>query len=549
MARNARGIELAAPEAANASVPAAVAPVRTSASLPISRAARRPAADQRSMAASDHTVPRGARLARATLRHGAMGVDAIPAAAVLAGLVLVAGVVRFATLHVQSYWYDEAVTVLGVLRPSLGATLAQVPHSESTPPLYYLLAWLWSRPFGTGEVALRSLSALFGTATVPAAYLAARALVTRRVGLVIAALVAFSPDLVWYSQEARAYALLVLLTTLALWLAVRAARRPTAGALAWWALVAALALTTHYFALVVIAPQAAWLAWRLRSRLVAAAIALPVLTAGALVPLALRQARTGNSNWIVQYALAKRFEQAARELLAGPHMPASAVLASGLVMVVGAALLALRAARDERAGALLALSLGVAALVLPLLAAVLVKDAIDPRNLLVVWVPLALVPATGLGAERARRIGLMLTLVTCVLGLALIVAVNFVPRLQRADWRGAAATLGRPGAARIVLAPALGRPPLELYLQGARALHGSVAVEEIDLLDWDHPSRGRPPAPLPGFARVAVAHVGTIWISRFRSPVERIVSIRMLRASLACPSCGDGKPRTVLVQD
>src|SRR5438876_576650 len=106
-------------------------------------------------------------------------------------------------------------------KPDLGrgasATVAEAPRhhpargSGRTPPFYYMLAWGWAKLFGTGEVGLRSLSALAGTLTIPAAYAAGRALSSRRAGLIAAALFAVNPLLVWYSQEARAYALLALL--------------------------------------------------------------------------------------------------------------------------------------------------------------------------------------------------------------------------------------------------------------------------------------------------------------------------------------------------
>src|SRR3954466_5060010 len=90
----------------------------------------------------------------------------------LAALVALGAALRFATLDVQSFWFDEAVTV-GLVKRSLGDMLSHIPNSESTPPLYYVLAWLWSKAFGTGEVGLRSLSALCGTAAIPAFYAAA----------------------------------------------------------------------------------------------------------------------------------------------------------------------------------------------------------------------------------------------------------------------------------------------------------------------------------------------------------------------------------------
>ena len=42
-----------------------------------------------------------------------------------------------------------------------------IPRMEGNPPLYYVLAWLWAKVFGTGEVGLRSLSAVCGTAICP----------------------------------------------------------------------------------------------------------------------------------------------------------------------------------------------------------------------------------------------------------------------------------------------------------------------------------------------------------------------------------------------
>ena len=87
-------------------------------------------------------------------------------------------------------------------------------------------AWAWGGVFGLGEAGVRSLSLIAGAATVPVAYLAGRELSGVRAGLVAAALVAVSPFLVFYSQEARAYALLTLLGALSFWLFARALRRP-----------------------------------------------------------------------------------------------------------------------------------------------------------------------------------------------------------------------------------------------------------------------------------------------------------------------------------
>jgi mannosyltransferase len=126
--------------------------------------------------------------------------------ALLVTCVTLAGaVLRFTKLG-ESYWYDEAVTV-GLVRSSLGSMIHALPESESTPPLYYGIAWVWGRIFGTSEVALRSLSAFIGAAAIPLAAAAGKEFFSKPAGALAGALVAASPFLVWYAQEARAYSL------------------------------------------------------------------------------------------------------------------------------------------------------------------------------------------------------------------------------------------------------------------------------------------------------------------------------------------------------
>ena len=176
------------------------------------------------------------------------------------GLVVLAGAaLRFATLDAQSLWYDEAVTAQ-LLRMDLAGMLQAIPDSESTPPLYYVLAWFWTHVAGTGEVGLRSLSAAFGVATIGVVWALARRLGGDRAALLAAALVAFNPLLVWFSQEARAYALLALLGALSALLWLRALEQPrAAGRLLAWGAVVALAMATHYYAIFLVGPQALWL--------------------------------------------------------------------------------------------------------------------------------------------------------------------------------------------------------------------------------------------------------------------------------------------------
>ncbi|HEY8303076.1 MAG TPA: glycosyltransferase family 39 protein, partial [Solirubrobacteraceae bacterium] len=179
----------------------------------------------------------------------------------LLALTTLAAVLRLATLGSQSLWYDEAFTSVHVFRAGLVTTLSNVTHSENTPPLWYVLQWGVTRVLGDGAVALRLLSAFAGIATVPVAWAIGGELAGRRAAPVTAALVAVNPLLVWYSQEARAYGLFVLMASLALLCFVRALHRPSARRSAAFAVTASLALLTHYFAVFLLIPMMVWLLW------------------------------------------------------------------------------------------------------------------------------------------------------------------------------------------------------------------------------------------------------------------------------------------------
>src|SRR3954462_6737220 len=179
----------------------------------------------------------------------------------LAGITVAGALLRFLTLDVQSYWLDEVATV-NILHKGFGDMISAVGSGESTPPAYYVVAWLWAKLFGTGEVGLRSLSAVFGTATIPLAFVLGRELDGRRTGVIAAALCAFNPLLIWYSQEARSYALMVLLTGLSLLALLRALDDPSPRRVLAWALASIAAIATHYFAGFLIGAEALWLLYR-----------------------------------------------------------------------------------------------------------------------------------------------------------------------------------------------------------------------------------------------------------------------------------------------
>ncbi len=127
------------------------------------------------------------------------------------GLLLVlaaALVLRLHRLDAQSFWYDEGNSARIAERPV--QLIIAGAAGDIHPPLYYLALHVWRALFGESEAALRSLSVACGVGLALLAGLTAHALFGPRAGLVAAVLLAVSPFAIYYSQEARMYALLAL---------------------------------------------------------------------------------------------------------------------------------------------------------------------------------------------------------------------------------------------------------------------------------------------------------------------------------------------------
>ncbi|AFY59431.1 glycosyltransferase family 39 protein [Synechococcus sp. PCC 6312] len=176
------------------------------------------------------------------------------------GLILIGLGIAFRWANLgQVYWHDEAYTALrlsGFTGQELNqhlfrgevVSVAQVmdyqwPNSVRSiwetvralaiddaqhPPVYYLLAWLWVKTFGASIPAIRSLSVIISCLSLPAMYGWCQELFrptrwavssypqlqvdAKLVGGFAVLILALSPFHILYAQEAREYALWILLT-------------------------------------------------------------------------------------------------------------------------------------------------------------------------------------------------------------------------------------------------------------------------------------------------------------------------------------------------
>ena len=124
-------------------------------------------------------------------------------------VVFVAAFLRFYRIGEKSIWLDEAFSVW-VARHSLWEGWSWLIRVDQHPPLHYSLLHLWIALFGEMQGAVRALSALASTLTVPIFYAAARRLLDRPAALIAVTILAISPFHIQFAQEARMYALLTL---------------------------------------------------------------------------------------------------------------------------------------------------------------------------------------------------------------------------------------------------------------------------------------------------------------------------------------------------
>lgn len=158
---------------------------------------------------------------------------------------------RLTELGSQSLWLDEGATYAFAKLPAV-ELIAATFGREPNPPLYYLLVHAWIGLAGSNEFSLRFLSVLAGVITVALVYRLGRESLSPAAGSGAAVLAAFSPYLIWYSQEARMYSLLAAFATatlLALWWAFQ---RPTRSAWLGFGLLLLATLYTHFYGVFVL---------------------------------------------------------------------------------------------------------------------------------------------------------------------------------------------------------------------------------------------------------------------------------------------------------
>jgi len=420
-----------------------------------------------------------------------------PSTAAVIGAVAVFLILALWRAHAPTLWNDEVMSI-SFARRSWYGLLHGAASDRVHPPLFYALLKVWIRVGGEAPLWLRLLPVTTAALAIPAAAALARELrLSRGASAIGLFLVATSGYVVYYGQELRPYALLLLASTFSMAAFARALREETRSAWIFLALVNALLVYSHYFGALVIGTQGLWVLLRARRRIVPFLLSCvaPVL---AFVPWA----------WLVAHELRRGRGLAGN--LAGLAVPGSWALprfyagllgpfraapggmqlaAAAMLLLVPAAWLAVRALGGgaSRDAARAAAFLAAFALVPPIAAvivSVFLRPVFHPRYLVEAAVPTLFFAGAALTSvpPAAARAALTSAAAACGVWAAADQLVH-PTRIAWGDLVAASAPprCGAPDPATPVYALGEATPrPVAYYLERARSPRPVVPISSID---------------------------------------------------------------------
>ncbi len=354
----------------------------------------------------------------------------VPGWVVLGALLLLALAVRLVWIVADPLWIDEAAT-LAIASMRWEVIWGPMAAAESSPPGYYALAKLWGSVFGADIVAARMLSVAAGVAALVPVWWLAREAFGGRAAWVAAAVVALSASHVRLSQDARVYAVLFLVTVLAMFAAhrlvaaVHGDRQGRAAAVALGGAMAVgiwlhptagiIALSLNAFVLAALPWRAA--GWRRGVALLALANVVALVVAAP--PIAAVLGHVGvEDGYVDRWIVSPTIFDTARLYLrtkVGPHLGIVSLVALALQLVLlwAAARAWWRGGAPVLAG--LAAMLVAGGVLMPVVSQF--RPVLLDRTALFLLAPLALLLAAG-AARLSRRAAVMVVVPLLALGAA-----------------------------------------------------------------------------------------------------------------------------------
>jgi uncharacterized membrane protein len=429
----------------------------------------------------------------------------------------------------KSYWWDEVATVQICSAP-WSEFWQWLWHNEANMTFYYLLVRQWIH-LGDSERTIRSLSVIFAVVSIALIYaVGIRAFESTKAGLIAALLLSVNTAHIAYAQEARSYALLVLLCLLSLLFFLRIPASNMGNAMAY-IVVSVLAVYTHFFAVFFLGAQWCTLFWLPGNDPQWKRFVLPISIIVILIVPALYYMLFRNSGQI-SHTPATQFNHLIRLLyfLVADGGRYHKVLALLYLLSITVAVRRLVVRSRNNAGSLRDWNTAVmiCSLVIPVIVTFVLSmwmPMFAMRYLLICLAPLVLLAAQGLAELPLEwiRVGVASCIVLFSIG-----ALRWYYGHPKDDWRGLAAYViehAKPGDA-VIGCPAGVDWPAQYYLS-KRAVHTSpklsfVTPESLESNVDRHRSSSQPLANQRFWVVTWGSTCDTTSFSRLTSGYERV---------------------------
>jgi mannosyltransferase len=138
--------------------------------------------------------------------------------AVLAAITLLAAALRFYKLGEWSFWIDEIYTIIRAVEhfSTLERILSNLPPTRNWVPISFILTGQLFSFLEINEWSARLVSVVIGIITIPILYFPTRKIFGNQITLIALLLLAVAPWHIYWSQNARFYTSVMLLSTLSL---------------------------------------------------------------------------------------------------------------------------------------------------------------------------------------------------------------------------------------------------------------------------------------------------------------------------------------------
>lgn len=170
-------------------------------------------------------------------------------------IIVAAIIIRLLRITVADFWFDEAFTAVAI-KQNWQEMFRILAIDKVHPYVYYILVKLWADLLGHNDFVIRSFSMLFGVFSIPAIFVTVIQVTKKKyLGLLGAAILAFSPFFIEYSVEARSYAMVGFVAILCaglFWYAYETSKTKLSWKWLLWVLSAILLFQVHTLGIIFI---------------------------------------------------------------------------------------------------------------------------------------------------------------------------------------------------------------------------------------------------------------------------------------------------------